>query len=68
MEPARALTVQQAQGSQYHEVLLLLPPSRPCDARLLYTGLTRARRQALLFTPSGGRTPPAAAASRHPAT
>lgn len=68
MEPALALTVHKAQGSQYHEVLLLLPPSRPCDARLLYTGLTRARRQALLFTPSGGRTPPAAAASRHRAT
>ncbi|MFM8259503.1 MAG: AAA family ATPase [Vulcanococcus sp.] len=52
-EPALALTVHKAQGSQYHEVLLLLPPSRPCDARLLYTGLTRARRQAWLITPSG---------------
>jgi exodeoxyribonuclease V alpha subunit len=59
-EPALALTVHKAQGSQYQEVLLLLPPSRPCDARLLYTGLTRARRQAWLITPSGDHDPPAA--------
>ena len=50
-EPALALTVHKAQGSQYGEVLLLLPASRRLDARLLYTGLTRARRQAHLVTP-----------------
>jgi exodeoxyribonuclease V alpha subunit len=50
-EPALALTVHKAQGSQYGEVLLLLPPSRHSDPRLLYTGLTRARRRVLLVTP-----------------
>jgi exodeoxyribonuclease V alpha subunit len=49
-EPALALTVHKAQGSQYAEVLLLLPDSQGVDARLVYTGLTRARRQALLIT------------------
>ena len=51
-EPALALTVHKAQGSQYAEVLLLLPSSRQSDARLLYTGLTRARQRAVLFTPT----------------
>jgi exodeoxyribonuclease V alpha subunit len=50
-EPALALTVHKAQGSQYAEVLLLLPPSRHGDPRLLYTGLTRARKRVLLVTP-----------------
>ena len=50
-EPALALTVHKAQGSQYQRVLLLVPPSRHGDARLLYTGLTRARRGVLLVTP-----------------
>ena len=49
-EPALALTVHKAQGSQYGEVLLLLPSGRHLDARLLYTGLTRARRRARLYT------------------
>ena len=49
-EPALALTVHKAQGSQYGEVLLLLPSGRLLDARLLYTGLTRARRSARLYT------------------
>lgn len=61
-EPALALTVHKAQGSQYAEVLLLLPSSRQSDARLLYTGLTRARQRAVLFTPIPA-TPPAAGAS-----
>ena len=51
-EPALALTVHKAQGSQYGTVLLLLPPSRQRDPRLLYTGLTRARNHALLVTPA----------------
>jgi len=50
-EPALALTVHKAQGSQYQRVLLLVPPSRHGDPRLLYTGLTRARRGVLLVTP-----------------
>ena len=52
-EPALALTVHKAQGSQYREVLLLAAPSRHSDARLLYTGLTRARERAVLVTPAG---------------
>ena len=59
-EPALALTVHKAQGSQYAEVLLLLPDSRQSDARLLYTGLTRARQRAVLITPpvaEGGSAP-----------
>ena len=50
-EPALALTVHKAQGSQYGELLLLLPPGRQLEARLLYTGLTRARQLARLYTP-----------------
>ena len=50
-EPALALTIHKSQGSQYGEVLLLMPPSRHWDPRLLYTGLTRARLQASLITP-----------------
>jgi exodeoxyribonuclease V alpha subunit len=62
VEPALALTVHKAQGSQYDEVLLLLPPHPRLDARLVYTGLTRARRQAWLYLPeavgeSGPRRP-----------
>lgn len=50
-EPALALTVHKSQGSQYGEVLLLLPASaRQLDASLLYTALTRARKRALLIT------------------
>lgn len=50
-QPALALTVHKSQGSQYGTVWLLLPPGRDWDARLLYTGLTRAREQAWLVTP-----------------
>lgn len=53
VEPALALTVHKAQGSQYARVVLLLPPSRHRDPRLLYTGLTRAQQEVLLVTPSG---------------
>jgi exodeoxyribonuclease V alpha subunit len=49
-QPALALTIHKSQGSQYGEVLLLLPPSRRWQPRLLYTGLTRARQRALLIT------------------
>ena len=51
VEPALALTVHKSQGSQYGTVWLLLPPGRDWDARLLYTGLTRARERAWLITP-----------------
>jgi exodeoxyribonuclease V alpha subunit len=56
-EPALALTVHKSQGSQYATVWLLLPPGRDWDARLLYTGLTRARVQAWLITPESGGHP-----------
>jgi exodeoxyribonuclease V alpha subunit len=54
-EPALALTVHKAQGSEMDEVLILLPNSDRIDPRLLYTALTRARRRALLITPPGHR-------------
>ncbi|EDY37606.1 exodeoxyribonuclease V, alpha subunit [Cyanobium sp. PCC 7001] len=50
-QPALALTVHKAQGSEALEVWVLMPDSsRPTD-RLLYTALTRARQQAQLITP-----------------
>jgi exodeoxyribonuclease V alpha subunit len=50
-QPALALTVHKAQGSEALEVWVLMPDSsRPSD-RLLYTALTRARQQAQLITP-----------------
>jgi len=49
VEPALALTVHKAQGSEAAEVIVLMGAGA-VDARLLYTALTRARRQALLIT------------------
>jgi exodeoxyribonuclease V alpha subunit len=58
-QPAFALTVHKAQGSEAGEVIVLLPPLATSDPRLLYTALTRARRQALLISaPPPGETPP----------
>jgi exodeoxyribonuclease V alpha subunit len=56
VEPALALTVHKAQGSEAEEVIVLLPPGEPRDPRLLYTALTRARQRALLVT--GRPAPP----------
>ena len=50
-EPALALTVHKAQGSEAAEVIVLLGDAEP-DGRLLYTALTRARDRAELITPS----------------
>ncbi len=50
-EPALALTIHKSQGSQYQEVVVLLPRSERWEGRLLYTALTRARREAWLVTP-----------------
>jgi exodeoxyribonuclease V alpha subunit len=49
-ETAFALTVHKAQGSEFDELLVLLPalPSRVLTRELLYTALTRARRQVAL--------------------
>jgi exodeoxyribonuclease V alpha subunit len=49
-EPALALTIHKSQGSQYQDVVLLVPQTRHWDPRLLYTGLTRARQRAWLIT------------------
>jgi exodeoxyribonuclease V alpha subunit len=51
LEPALALTVHKAQGSESRSVMVLLPGPEPADPRLLYTALTRAREEAWLFTP-----------------
>jgi len=50
VEPALALTVHKAQGSEAEEVIVLVPPGEPRDPRLLYTALTRSRQRALLVT------------------
>ncbi|QPN58818.1 AAA family ATPase [Synechococcus sp. CBW1002] len=50
VEPALALTVHKAQGSEADTVIVLLPDPERDDPRLLYTALTRARHQALLIT------------------
>ncbi|MFM7085776.1 MAG: ATP-dependent RecD-like DNA helicase [Cyanobium sp.] len=68
LEPALALTVHKAQGSEADGVIVLLDGRSTTDPRLLYTALTRARRQALLITasdppsdcPAGGAPPPEA--------
>lgn len=53
-EAAFAITIHKAQGSQYQEVLVLMPESESrWDRRLLYTALTRARQEAVLITPEG---------------
>lgn len=50
-EPALALTVHKAQGSEADEVWVLMPDTGRSQRRLLYTGITRARRQVQLITP-----------------
>jgi exodeoxyribonuclease V alpha subunit len=49
-ETAFAMTVHKAQGSEFDEVLVLLPAqrSRMLTRELLYTALTRARQRVLL--------------------
>jgi len=51
VEPALALTVHKAQGSEAMRVMVLLPDAEGVDRRLLYTALTRAREEAWLLTP-----------------
>jgi exodeoxyribonuclease V alpha subunit len=52
-EPAFALTVHKAQGSEFERVLLALPErdARVLTRELLYTGLTRCRREVTLWAP-----------------
>jgi exodeoxyribonuclease V alpha subunit len=54
LEPALALTVHKAQGSEAQRVIVLLPGTDPTDPRLLYTALTRARQEAWLWTAPAG--------------
>jgi exodeoxyribonuclease V alpha subunit len=50
-ETAFALTVHKAQGSEFDEVLILLPaePNRVLTRELLYTGITRARLRVIVM-------------------
>ena len=50
-EPAFALTVHKSQGSEFDTVFLALPErgARVLSRELLYTGLTRCRREVLLW-------------------
>jgi exodeoxyribonuclease V alpha subunit len=50
-EPAFALTVHKSQGSEFERVLLALPErgARVLSRELLYTGLTRCRREVVLW-------------------
>lgn len=56
LEPALALTVHKAQGSEAETVIVLLPGGERSDGRLLYTALTRARRRALLVSAAESRS------------
>jgi exodeoxyribonuclease V alpha subunit len=51
-EPAWAMTVHKSQGSEFAEVLLVLPVAdSPVTTReLVYTGVTRAKRRVMLWT------------------
>ncbi|WP_234418827.1 exodeoxyribonuclease V subunit alpha [Parazoarcus communis] len=53
-DTAFALTVHKSQGSEFEEVLLVLPakPVRVLTRELLYTGVTRAARQVTLAGPA----------------
>ncbi len=48
-----AMTVHKSQGSEFNEVVLVLPPysSRAVTRELLYTGITRARDRITLIAP-----------------
>lgn len=54
-EPAWALTIHKSQGSEFDAVGVVLPDSatarRPVSRGLLYTAVTRARREVVVFGP-----------------
>ena len=57
-ETAYALTVHKSQGSEFDEVVLVLPPAQAAGEalagrELLYTAITRARRRLELALPGG---------------
>jgi hypothetical protein len=50
LELAYAITVHKSQGSEFQKVLVILPKNcRPLSRELLYTALTRSRRQLVLL-------------------
>jgi exodeoxyribonuclease V alpha subunit len=65
-ETAYAMTVHKSQGSEFDAVLVLLPaePGRVLTRELLYTAVTRARRQVTLCTGAAVLLAGAAAATR----
>jgi exodeoxyribonuclease V alpha subunit len=53
-ESAFALTVHKSQGSEYEQVLLVVPPEggrRLLTREMIYTGVTRAKQLALICGP-----------------
>ncbi|RSD21234.1 exodeoxyribonuclease V subunit alpha [Pandoraea apista] len=52
-ETAFAMTIHKSQGSEFERVAMVLPEqsSRVLSRELIYTGVTRARRQAWLYAP-----------------
>ena len=67
LEPALALTIHKAQGCEMDKVLLLWPAldDRPSSS-LLYTAITRAKQQLLLFADPTALDLGRSTASRHP--
>ena len=50
LEPALALTIHKAQGSEVDNVIVLWPPQEALESSaLLYTAMTRARQQLILY-------------------
>ena len=50
LEPALALTIHKAQGSEVTKVIVLWPPQEGSDSSaLLYTAMTRARQRLMLY-------------------
>jgi len=54
VELAYALTVHKAQGSEFGVVIVVLPRHRMAYRELIYTALTRSRRQLVLLVQGGG--------------
>lgn len=63
LEPALALTVHKAQGSEAEAVIVLLSGGEHQDNRWLYTALTRARQRALVLQATGDGVPQPMAAN-----
>lgn len=52
LEPAFAMTIHKSQGSEYNDVLLVLPDNREnrlLSREIVYTGITRARKRVVLY-------------------